>query len=585
MNLFPKLACLGIFILLTLTQITSKHIFEAGYISYAAIFVVGILASAALFVQLIRVNTTIHYNLIDLSFFAFVFLLLLRWLLSDNTWIYSKAAATICIVPIYIFVKQYKPILNFQWALIFTGVLQIIVSVLQKLGCLQNNNNSFEVGETVGNPNMLATLLLFTLISAIYLLSKININRVRNFLWFYMAIALLVIVLSKCRTAFLGSMIIGIFMLLQSNKNLLQNKIVKRGLIALLALISLRFIVLIFEKSGSITGRILIWQVSFAKIAESPFWGQGISSFYRIYPEAQCIFLENNSDPAYLQVADTPKWVYNDFIELWLEGGLFLTLSFLSILGTVLYCWKSQKRFIGSSNYIAFLSVIIFFAFSAFNFALTAWPVLLIFVINLAWSSSICPVSANSGIKSNPFSNITISLALLIICIYLGKGVFQNLSLQYQFNQIESMDENQQREFFDNHISLYQHYAPFVFKYTTFLNSENKTNEAIAILRTIDDTQPSYQSVLLLAENYQRANDLENAKINYEKAIKFLPNRILPRYHLFMNYLLMNNYSKADSVKKEALHLNYKGDTLFINQIKESLCKYNFNEKNTDLNQ
>jgi Tfp pilus assembly protein PilF len=117
------------------------------------------------------------------------------------------------------------------------------------------------------------------------------------------------------------------------------------------------------------------------------------------------------------------------------------------------------------------------------------------------------------------------------------------------------------------------------------LSSENKTCEAIAILQAINNTQPSYLSALLLAENYQNINELKNAEINYEKAIKYLPNRILPRYHLFMNYLLMKNYSKADLVKKEALLLSYKGDTLFINQIKESLCKYNINEKKTDFNQ
>lgn len=585
MKLSPKIEYFAIFMVLMLTQISSNQIFEAGYLSYAAIFVVGILASAMMVVQYFRANRTIHFSLIDLSFFSFVMLLTIRWQWSDNSWIYSKAAIAIVLVPIYIFLKHYKSISQIHWAIVLTGIVQLIVSILQKVGWSHNTNSSFEVGGTVGNPNILAMLLLFTVISAIYLLSQTRANLFRKLLWVYIAMALVVIFYTKCRTAILGSMVFGVVMMIKTNRNFYSNQIVKRVLLVVLGLMCLGFIVLIFEKSESITGRLLIWQVSFSKIAESPFWGEGISSFHRFYPDAQRIFLENNPNPAYLHVADTPKWAYNDFIELWLEGGLFVALSFLSILGIVLYCWKSQKRFIDSSHNIAFLSVTIFFVLSAFNFAITAWPILLIFVFNLAWSSSVCPVPANREINLKSFSSIFISTAFLVVCIYLGTRAFKNLSLQYQLNHIESLEENRQRDFFDNHVASYQYYAPFSYKYAAFLGSENKTCEAIAILQTIHNTQPSYQSALLLAENYQNINELKNAEINYEKAIKYLPNRILPRYHLFMIQLLMKNYTKADSIKKEVLLLDFKGDSQFINQIKESLCKYNINEKETDFNQ
>ncbi len=442
---------------------------------------------------------------------------------------------------------------------------------------LTNTNNFFEVGGTLGNPNVLAIILVFTILSAIYILGETHTTLSRNLLFAYIFVAFAEIVLTRCRSALLGCMVIGFF-LLKSNRTPI-NRTIKILLISVLALAGSCFMLFVYQKSESLTGRLLIWQASFIKILEKPFWGYGISSFQRVYPDAQRIFLETNPKPAYLQVADNPKWAYNDFIELWLEGGVFTALAFLMLLSSVLYCFKLRKRVIANRDKIAFLSVVVFFVLSVFNFAITAWPILLIFAISLAWCSSLCPEIIQLRFSRKLWPNLIFSVALLSGSVFVTATAFKNLVFQYQFNTAVSLPIDSQRTFYSRSANDYQSYAPFAFRYATFLFSDNKHSEAIMVLRHIYDYEPSYQTAFRLAETYLTMNDPINAKRYYEEAVNYLPNRIMPRYHLFMIALLDKNYARADSIKKQTINLDYKGDTTIINQIKQSLCKYNIISK------
>jgi O-antigen ligase len=565
-----------------LTQFASDQLFESGYFSYAAIFMIGLLASVMLVIKAIRINGTICFNAIDLSFVAFAVLLSLRWIGTGNSWIYSKAAIAVAIVPIYFFVRQYKQAYHFHWAIVFTGMVQVAVAMLQKTGFLTNINASFQAGGLVGNPNILAMLLLLSLPSAIFIHSTTKPTALKRAIIAYILLALAVITLTKCRSAIVGCIVLGIFFLYK-NKRL----IVKRSTMLLcagaLGLACSGFVLLNFEKAGSLIGRLLIWQSCLVKIIEKPFLGYGISSFRQVYPEGQRVFLEKNPSPMYLNVADQPQWAYNDFIEFWMEGGLFTALAFLTVLLSVLYYWKAQKRFNISRNNISYLSALIFFILSAFNFAYTAWPVLLVFVVSLAW----CARTSNNPIQIRPGRKVNLWLIIALILfsgnVLLGIDAGKNLLFQYQFKNADALPLHGQREFYDRSQERYGLYAPFLFKYAAFLNLEGKKTEALEALLRLNGHARSYQASYQLAGTYLEMNDMKNARVYYEEAIKYLPNRILPRYHLFMIELLDKNYIKADSIRKQIMHLDFKGDTVFINQIKESLWKYNTNEKQNGL--
>jgi O-antigen ligase len=569
-------------ILLFLTQFACYQLFESGYFSYAAIFIVGILASAILVIQSIRADSTLLLNSVDLSFIAFTLLLFLRLIGSSDYWIYSKASVAFAIIPIYFFVRQYKWMHHIHWAMVFVGIIQIAVAILQKSGILTNINTSFEVGGTVGNPNILAMLLLLSLPSAIFLFHTAKLSILKRLIITYILMALSIIAFTQCRSAIIGCIVIGIFFLFINKRQSIKQRF-KLFWVGILGLAVLGFSFLIFEKSDSLIGRLLIWQSCFVKIIEKPFWGHGVSTFHQVYPEAQRVFLEKNSNSTYLKLADSPQWAYNDFIELWLEGGIFTTMAFGMILISVLYCWKTQKRFNINRNNIAYLSVLVFFLLSAFNFAFTAWPILLIFVISLAWSARISQNILKIRLKSK--LNLWLFLALLLFFgnILLGIDANKNLIFQHQLKEADTMSISMQRNFYSQSKEKYGFYAPFIIKYAGFLRREEEKAEAIKVLLRLNNHARSYQTNYQLAEAYSELYDFKNAKLFYNQSLKYLPNRIMPLFNLFMIERTEKNFKNADSIRNKILQSEFKGDKMLVRQIKESINDMKYNKITTDI--
>ena len=555
--------------LLLLVQITSNYLFEPGYSGYAAIFFIGILASVILLVKTIRHENTFRFSVIDLSLIVFVLLLCIRWTGSDNTWIYSKAAIAVTVVPTYFFIKQFKAIDLIQWDILFTGVVQVVVSFLQLSGLLQNTHGLFKMGGTVGNPNILAMLLLFTILSAIYLLHQTQSVLTRNFLLTYILLALLTILLTQCRTALIGSIVVGAFFLFRS-KWISSHRTVKLVLIGILVITLSVFLILMFEKSASITGRLLIWQSCFVKIIEKPIWGYGVSSFHLVYPEAQRCFLEEFPNEAYMQVAGDPNRAFNDFIELWLEGGILTAMSFLLVLISVVYCWKARKHANTNGNAIAFLSATIFFILSIFNFAFTSWPVLLIFVINLAWASQICGNQIQVKFKRR-IAVWAIVATLLFVNIAVGLDTSQNLLFLYRFKKAVALPFAGQERFYNETDTKYLDYAPYTIRYAAFLIREGKSGEATGLLKKLNDKAPSYSTNFQLAEACRETGDFAQAKHFYYQALKYIPIRILPFYKLYTIAIAERNYESADLIREKILRTDFKGDPELLRYMKESV--------------
>lgn len=559
-------------LLLFLSQYTWNELYEPGYFSYSAIFLIGIISSFILIRTTIKLNDPINLNIVDLSFLVFVFSMFLRWINSDNSWIYSKAAVTFTTIPVYFSIKQFRSIYLIHWAIILSGTIQIAVFGLQWMGLLHNNNLFFVTGGTLGNPNVLAMVLLLSILSGIFLIKRVRLHFLKYLIRVFLLLALLVIVYTRCRTAILAGIFIGFFILF---KNIwIANRVTKPLRIGTLLGASTLFIFLLFEKSESLIGRYLIWQSSFVKICEKPFWGHGISSFHQVYPDAQRLFLETNSNTNFLKLADTPQWAYNDFLELWLEGGIFTVLAFIGILISILYCWKTQKQFNINRNNLAFLSATIFFIFAAVNFAYTAWPIFLIFIFNLAWSARTCRNIIQ--VKLIPILRLELVLALLLVFsnIILGIETGKTILFQYKLKRVDSLPKIRQHEFYLDSKEKYKFYAPFVYHDVSHLKRENKQQEALLLLHQLNNQAPSFETNYQLAESYLEESDLNNALIFYKKSTDFLPNRINPYFQIFMIELSEKEFKKADSIKTWILHNDFKGDEKIAEKIKTTLKRY-----------
>lgn len=229
------------------------------------------------------------------------------------------------------------------------------------------------------------------------------------------------------------------------------------------------------------------------------------------------------------------------------------------VLVSVLYCWKSRSRLVANSSHIAFLGAVVFFVLSVTNFVFTAWPVLLIFVINLAWASQICGNQIQVKFKSRMVL-WTLVATLLFVNIAAGLDTSQNLLFLYRFKKTVALPFAGQGRFYKETDKKYLDYAPYTFRYAAFLIREGKNDKATGILRKLNEKAPSYSTNFQLAEACRETGDFAQAKHFYNQALEYIPNRIMPLYQLYNIAIQEKNTKSATLLREKILFTAFKGD-------------------------
>ncbi|MBN2834183.1 MAG: O-antigen ligase family protein [Candidatus Delongbacteria bacterium] len=566
----------GYFLLFTsflfLNQSSIHVLYEPGYLNYTALFYIGAFASIAIF-KIKNIDTPTRFNLIDIAILLLILVLMIRWILTNNSFIYSKGAIALSILPIYFYVKQAKYIDLIHWAILVNGLVQFGIIILQKIGYVPNTDSLFELGGSFGNPNVLAMVLLMTIFSSVYLLKSTSSKLLKYFLLVYIFLVIITIVLTRCRSAMLALIIISILYLftIEFKYSILKYRYL--GLVSILTVFGV-FINLLFTKSESLFGRILIWKSCLLKIYEEPVWGYGISTFHKIFPDAQKQFLENYQGSQLNSIAGNPKWAYNDFLELWLEGGIFIAIAFIFVLLSVLYYWRSHNRAKLVRNNPAILAVFSFFILGTVNFAFNAWSVLLLFVINLGLVSR--SIDTSIALKLIPKYNL---IPIIAILLFLGNVAFslKNTSTLFFLSSLKTIDQKslkEQEAFFMNN-NQYEDYLPFAFKNASFSKRTGNFHSEIKILRRLRSEVNSYDTNRQLAEAYMDINELDSAKRYFINALSIIPNRLTPQLNLFMIEYELGNIELADSIRVNVFKQEFKGDPNYIKGIKNYMAKWN----------
>lgn len=117
-----------------------------------------------------------------------------------------------------------------------------------------------------------------------------------------------------------------------------------------------------FKETHSASIRLFYWDITLKAIKERPILGYGPESFSRVYFEKQAkILSEGRKDiPNVLQ---PNLWAHNDFLQIWLEYGLFAFLLFLYN-----FFWnftKNKNIFLQSLSIFLFITA--FFLFPFYN--------------------------------------------------------------------------------------------------------------------------------------------------------------------------------------------------------------------------
>ena len=118
-----------------------------------------------------------------------------------------------------------------------------------------------------------------------------------------------------------------------------------------------------FMKRDSADGRLLIWKITSQAIASSPLGEENGRTFSAIYGDAQERYFTNcEYSESEAWVAGTPDFAFNEFLQIAVEHGIWVSVLFITVLLVLLKIAGSRKHLVGMGGCL--VSLMLFACFS-----------------------------------------------------------------------------------------------------------------------------------------------------------------------------------------------------------------------------
>ena len=351
--------------------------------------------------------------------------------------------------------------------------------------------------------------------------------------------------------------LISIFLVILFNRKYIS-KLAYRALCAAMVLsFSILVMSLLFHKTGSTSGRLFIWNL----IVENanPVWlkGNGFGQFRSYFTNLLTNHWTGSYTESDLFRADIIEYAFNDYFQLFSEGGILIVASYLLLLGYSLYVnFKNVQLPIAKSNLI-FLLAFIIISFASYN--LYQFPFIFLLALSLSFTSSLGTIrySLNlSGWNVRLFKTTVSVVYLSIIAIQIFfvlnysfiKEVFQRpIPITY-----EVLKRKKPLLRFDKDIL-----------YELSLSNFNKGNyqEAVQLMLASGRISESIDANLLLGRSYLALKKYELANTYLINAGKIHPGRFKPKYYLFEFYNEVGNKEKLRDLCLDIINTPIKVDS------------------------
>lgn len=278
--------------------------------------------------------------------------------------------------------------------IIVLACIEAFVCIFQYANLLPALNKFINVTGTWNNPNV--TGMFITMSCPLLFLIKGRLNRVFKFSFLFIFILFLIsLALLKCRTAWIGIILICTYFL-SINWNCIeklkrasfQAKFFSVALITLLVT-TLSYFTYNLKKESS-EGRQLIWKLGLGMALSNPLTGIGLGKFEHDYNLKQAeYFGKQNGSQNEIRNARHINMAYNEWLQIWIEGGLPALFIILILVYVLLF--NKPKYFSNKgqpiiSEYLdvyhsAYAGCMIFIIMSTINFGLEALPAFYLFML------------------------------------------------------------------------------------------------------------------------------------------------------------------------------------------------------------
>jgi len=340
-------------------------------------------------------------------------------------------------------------------------------------------------------------------------------------------------------------------------------------LIACSALVGMYYL-----KKDSADGRLLTWKVSLSVLAKHPL-GVGLGHFPSAYGDAQAAFFASGkASETEENVAGSPEYGFNEFLQIAIESGIVSLLLFITLL---------------------------VFACFSYPFSVLPFPIIFVFLLVMSGNGTqmtrMTQIGADKSLKSVLISLICVICVPLIL--YRQYPVYRAYK-QWNDSRMYYQAGGMYKEAAQNYEPLYPYLndqIQFLFEYGRSLAQERiagqarndsiKTRNDRAVQGMADQvrhdkliksneilqhaTQISCDPMLynIIGENYQAMKEYDLAEKNLLKSTQIVPNRLYPYYLLMKLYLETGDMEKARQAAAIVLTKEPKVQSQAVKEMRE----------------
>jgi len=339
---------------------------------------------------------------------------------------------TLLVVPVlgYLLRSKSLTVTNVENILLFATAIHLLYILGQLTGIVESGNKYFRLTGCNENPTVPALLLVGCIPMLIARLTRRN----RRMLYLTVLLSSIAgVILLRCRTAYVGLAVEVVIFLIVRYRNSLQ-QIARQRFYAGLAVVAAIVMVaaighkLYDMKKDSADGRLLIWKLSAAMVAERPM-GYGYGLFEKNYNLRQAdYFSTSESTATERRNADFVMMPYNDYLEQAIEGGIPGTLFLLTFYAAMIMVAIRQRQW----EAVAVLSA--FAVMSLFNFVYTSvqpWMLVLYYVAFVASKTE------TLSLRTQSVRFAALFMLLPVVC--LSWGVFRTTIAQLQLKHLDEI--------------------------------------------------------------------------------------------------------------------------------------------------
>lgn len=436
-NLFLTFLLLNI---LLAALVTTDYFYEPQSSPYYAFtfFSLMLIISATIY----KSDKNTFLNPINILFGIWCMYILIRF--ADNA---ASAQITIQMITLYLLLNVSTSLLKTKvininillYGIAVIAALESVFCILQFFGFVESKNNFYTVTGTWNNPNVTAIFLSLTLPVNFFLLR----SRFRNLIILNIVSLAAVLLMLKCRTAFIGFFVCSLiyysleFRLLDWTRNKKNKNSLKALIVLAILVLTPTCISLYNAKKESADGRKFIWNLSLEMALEKPLTGYGYGNFEKEYNLFQADYIRKGAaSDEEIRNAGPVIMPHNEIIHNLAEGGiigLFLACSFFTSL---FLRFKNEKtniensipvQTVRSSNKkimgVAYAGAGSFIAMSMVNSTLQIIPLIFMLIIYSSIISSmhqpVQVISQNITLKRNRIASLFSMFSVICLCVYL----------------------------------------------------------------------------------------------------------------------------------------------------------------------